>query len=41
MRQGLYPTYAGHYISPGYVISVSVALGLMLLERNYKTLLER
>ena len=44
MRQGLYPTYAGDYLSPGYVIGVSVVLfvlGLMLLERNYKRLLER
>ncbi|SNR66371.1 ABC transporter permease [Paracoccus sediminis] len=44
MRQGIYPTYAGDYISPGYVVGVSVVLfvvGLMLLERNYRTLLER
>lgn len=44
MRQGLYPTYDGDYLSPGYVVGVSVALlvlGLMLLERNYKRLLER
>ena len=44
MRQGLYPTYAGDYLTPGYVIGVSVVLfvlGLMLLERNYKRLLER
>ena len=44
MRKGLYPTYAGDYLSPGYVVGVSVVLfvlGLMLLERNYKRLLER
>ena len=44
MRQGIYPTYQGGYISPGYVIGVSVALlvlGLMLLERNHRILLER
>ncbi|WP_338142941.1 ABC transporter permease, partial [Paracoccus haematequi] len=44
MRQGMYPTYQGDYLSPGYVIGVSVVLfvlGLMLLERNYKRLLER
>lgn len=44
MRQGLYPTYDGSYISPGLVIGMSVVLlflGLMLLERNNRSLLER
>lgn len=44
MREGIYPTYQGSYISRGYVIGVSITLllvGLMLLERNHRKLLER
>lgn len=44
MRQGIYPTYQGSYISQEYVIGISVALlllGLMLLERRHRDLLER
>lgn len=44
MRSGLYPTYAGEYISPIYVIGVSLVLfltGLILLERSHRNLLER
>lgn len=44
MRAGLYPTYSGEYISPGYVIGVSLGLfltGLLLLERSHRNLLER
>ena len=44
MRRGLYPTYAGEYISPGYVIGISLILfltGLILLERSHRNLLER
>lgn len=44
MRRGLYPTYSGEYISAGYVVGVSVVLfliGIMLLERNHRNLLER
>lgn len=44
MRQGIYATYQGSYISKTYVIAISVALllvGLMLLERRHRDLLER
>lgn len=44
MRRGLYPTYAGDYISSGYVISISIGLlllGLTLLERRSRILMER
>ncbi|WP_199260815.1 ABC transporter permease [Paracoccus binzhouensis] len=44
MRQGIYPTYQGSYISQELVIGVSLVLlvlGLMLLERTYRDLLER
>ncbi|MFC3570660.1 ABC transporter permease [Paracoccus sp. TOH] len=44
MRRGLYPTYQGSYINQELVIAVSLVLlvlGLMLLERTYRNLLER
>lgn len=44
MRRGLYPTYAGDYVSEGYVLILSVVLlflGLLLLLRNYRDLMER
>ncbi|WP_347266279.1 ABC transporter permease [Paracoccus sp. (in: a-proteobacteria)] len=44
MRRGLYPTYEASYVSRGYVIGLAVFLlfiGLMLLERTHRYLLER
>lgn len=44
LRTGVYPTYKADYVSHGYVIAVSVGLlllGLLLLVRNYRRLLER
>lgn len=43
MRQGLYPTYHGEYISISYVILVSMItlfFGLLLLSRHFKQLME-
>jgi capsular polysaccharide transport system permease protein len=43
MRKGLYPTYGGEYISPGYVAvvaAVTLFFGLLLLVRHFKRLLE-
>jgi capsular polysaccharide transport system permease protein len=44
MRQGIYPTYKGSYITPEYVVGFAIGLlvlGLMLLERRHRDLLER
>lgn len=44
MRRGLYPTYEGTYISVAYIMGTSAVvlfLGLLLLLRNYRNLLER
>ncbi len=44
VRRGIYPTYEASYVSPLYVISISLGLlllGLLLLVRNYRDLLER
>ncbi|MDQ7263135.1 ABC transporter permease [Paracoccus sp. PS-1] len=44
MREGIYPTYEARYLSHELVIGVSVGLlllGLMLLERSHRDLLER
>jgi capsular polysaccharide transport system permease protein len=41
-RTGVYPTYTGSYISPAYVMAVSMvcaAAGLMLLRRHYRRIL--
>lgn len=44
IRRGLYPTYGGDYVSIAYVLGVAVVilfLGLLLLLRNYRRLMER
>lgn len=44
LRTGVYPTYKADYVSPSYVIVISailLLLGLLLLVRNYRRLLER
>ncbi|WP_114348809.1 ABC transporter permease [Paracoccus lutimaris] len=44
LRHGIYPTYEASYVSPIYVVSISVILlffGLLLLARNHRNLLER
>lgn len=44
MRSGFYPTYDASYVSVPYVTGVSLtclALGLVLLRRNYQDLLDR
>lgn len=43
MRRGLYPTYAGDYISVSYVVGIGILLlffGLLLLLRHYRNLME-
>lgn len=44
LRKGIYPTYEGSFVSPGYVFGLSVVLltfGLLLLSRHYRDLMER
>lgn len=44
MRRGIYPTYDATYVSPGYVFGISIVLiviGLLMLVRNYRNLMER
>jgi len=44
VRKGIYPTYEADFVSPFFVFGVSIALlliGLILLERNHRDLLER
>lgn len=44
MRRGIYPTYEASYINAGYVVAVALTcllIGLILLYRNHKQLLER
>lgn len=44
LRRGIYPTYDAPFVSPGYVFGVSLGLlvlGLLLLVRNHRDLLER
>jgi len=44
MRRGFYPTYEAVYVSQAYVLAIASAcllLGLALLERNHRKLLER
>lgn len=44
LRRGIYPTYQAAFVSPAFVFGISIALvtlGLLLLERNHRKLLER
>ncbi len=44
VRRGLYPTYGADYVSVSYVLGIAVVvlfLGLLLLLRNYRRLMER